>query len=691
MSAIVRSARLVAVPLLALLLESAGGTMPPSSGGGKTPGGGIIESGKSRAPEFPAGLDWLNTDRPLSLREERGKIVILDFWTFCCINCIHVIPDLKRLEKKYARELVVIGVHSAKFTTEQGTENIREAILRYDIEHPVVNDRDFAVWNSYGVNAWPTFILIDPDGNVVARHSGEGVYDAFDGAIRKLVDDFGPRGKIDRTERTYSLEKSRAPESLFSFPGKIAADRSGTRLFITDSNHHRVVVLSLPDFTVSAVIGDGTAGFRDGSFVDAEFNRPQGICFSGDALYVADTENHAIRKIDLVSRRVVTLVGTGRQSRGNPTPGRGTSVALDSPWDLVERGGILYIAMAGSHQIWTLDLRTDIVSLLAGSGEEGLVDGDPASAAFAQPSGITTDGKKLYVADSEVSAVRSLDFASGGEVRTIVGKGLFDFGDTDGAAPRVRLQHPIGIAWHENTLYVADTYNNKIKRINPSTGFATTIIGDGKAGFQDGVPASARLNEPNGLVVVGKRMYITDTDNNVIRYFDFDRGVVGTVVLHSPEALAPQRSRPGPFAGMVIRVPVQDVGQGQGVLRIAPALPAGYKWNMIAPFYVGVFPADTSVARPRDTEKNIENPVFPLDIPVTFRPGATTLLVDLIVYYCEAKTESVCLVKQVRFEVPLKVGGESREKTVVLPYSLAKEAEINGGAVRRNGRSPAMR
>lgn len=663
-----RSLRLTALPLLGMSLGPLLWSTPPLLSQEPPSMSRTFYDGKVRAPEFPTGLDWLNTDRPLTIKEQRGKIVLLDFWTFCCINCIHVIPDLKRLEKKYARELVVIGVHSAKFTTEQGTENIRQAVLRYDVEHPVVNDRDFAVWNSYGVNAWPTFILIDPDGKIVARHSGEGVYDTFDDALGRLAEEFGR--SIDRTERVYALEKTRSQESLFSFPGKIAADSAGKRLFVTDSNHHRLVILSLPDFTVAAVIGSGRAGLRDGSYEEAEFNRPQGLCFADGLLYVADTENHAIRSVDLAAKSVVTLAGTGRQARNGPVSGHGRSAELNSPWDLAEHSGTLYIAMAGSHQIWTLDPRTGEARPFAGSGREDIIDGRAPSAALAQPSGITTDGQRLYIADSEVSAVRSIDFSPPGEVRTIVGVGLFDFGDVDGARPSVRLQHPIGIAWHGNDIYVADTYNNKIKRVDPATGHTTTIIGDGQVGTQDGAASRARLNEPNGLVIVGERMYITDTNNHLIRFYDFDRKTVGTIAPRAALMLVRRRNGPGSFSGDVTHIPLQEVGEGSGSLRLNLTLPEGYKWNTLAPFYTGVFPADTSVALPREPEQNIENPTFPLEIPLTFRPGTTSLVVDLVVYYCEAKSESVCLVKQIRFDVPVRVGGSSDGKTVTVDYRL---------------------
>ena len=272
-------------------------------------------AGKVNAPDFPAGLDWLNVDQPLSIKDLRGKVVLLDFWTFCCINCIHVIPDLHQLEAKYGDSLVVVGVHSAKFTTEKGTDNIRQAVLRYGLAHPVVNDKDFEVWNAYGVNAWPTFVLIDPDGKVVATHSGEGAFAAFDEPVGAMIRDFDGRKKIDRTPVKLHLEKDKAPPTPLLFPGKITADAKGEKLFVSDSNHNRVVVLNV-DGSVADVIGDGPAGLKDGSYADARFSRPQGLAVDGTTLYVADTENHAVRKVDLAARTVTTLAGTGSQVAG---------------------------------------------------------------------------------------------------------------------------------------------------------------------------------------------------------------------------------------------------------------------------------------------------------------------------------------------------------------------------------------
>src|SRR5690349_10084480 len=277
--------------------------------------------GKVNAPDFPEGLQWLNSDHPISIRQLRGKIVLLDFWTYCCINCMHIIPQLKKLEKKYPNELVVIGVHTAKFTTEKETDNIRQAILRYEIEHPVVNDKDQRVWSEYAVRAWPTLMLIDPAGKVVGRLEGEGGFDTLDRYISGMIAAFDAKKQLDRRPLQLALERHRAPAGLLAFPGKVLADQKTGQLFISDSNHNRVVVVSLADNSVKETIGAGDVGMNDGDYNAATFNHPQGMAYDAAAnvLYVADTENHAIRAVDLTKRTVTTIAGTGEQSRTTVT------------------------------------------------------------------------------------------------------------------------------------------------------------------------------------------------------------------------------------------------------------------------------------------------------------------------------------------------------------------------------------
>lgn len=472
------------------------------------------------APEFPSALDWLNTGgRALSVAQLGGKVILLDFWTYGCVNCLHIIPDLKRLEEKYAEELVVIGVHSGKFERESRTAAIRRFVQRYEIMHPVVNDGEHEIWQDYGVRAWPTQVVIDPAGNIVGQVSGEGNYDLLDTVIGGLVDDF----EIDRF--ALNLVAEERPGGQLSFPGKVLADTANGRLFIADTGHHRIVVAGL-DGQVQQLIGTGQAGYADGGFGEARFRLPQGMTLlDKDTLLLADTENHAIRRIDLAQKTVTTIAGNGRQGymfEDLAGPGDG----LNSPWDLLRIGDTVYVAMAGQHQVWTLDPVSGRLKAFAGSRREQLRDGKLLSAGLNQPSGLATDGKNLYIADSEASAIRSADLGGGGRLHTLLGTGLFDFGDVDGRGRRVRLQHPLGVAWNAGVIYIADTYNSKIKRLEPDSLKVVSLT-----------PGEPSLEEPGGLSVGGQYLYIADTNNHRVRIFDLDSGVLRDFPLYDPDGL----------------------------------------------------------------------------------------------------------------------------------------------------------
>jgi thiol-disulfide isomerase/thioredoxin len=492
-----------------------------------------------RAPELPQNNPWFNTEKPLSLQQLKGRVVILDFWTYCCINCLHILPTLKYLEQKYKDSLTVIGVHSAKFDNEKETENIRQAILRYDIEHPVLVDSGFRVWEEYTVRAWPTLMIIDPQGYVVGYVSGEGDRNVLDELIQKLISQHQEKGTINFQELSLTLEKQRKPLiTPLAFPGKLLATQAG--LFIADSGHHRIVMSSL-DGEIIHLIGTGQSGLTDGSFDEAQFFAPQGMAFDQEnqILYVADTENHALRRVDLKRQVVKTIAGTGKQSRNiRPHSGAARETMLNSPWDLQLWGNSLFIAMAGSHQIWEMDLETNIVRTYAGMGAEACVDGELSESAFAQPSGITTDGQELYIADSEVSSIRGMGLVEPQQVRTVCGSGdLFGFGDVDGQGFDVRLQHCLGVEYAQNNLWIADTYNHKIKLVNPHTGNCQTVLGDGSVGLQDGQGKNTRFSEPSGLSVMGSLLFIADTNNHAIRRVDLDTLTVAT--LQFPNLCAP--------------------------------------------------------------------------------------------------------------------------------------------------------
>lgn len=481
--------------------------------------------GPITAPDLDGATDWLNVAAPVTMAQLRGKVVLIDFWTYGCVNCMHVLRDLRILEERFPDELVVIGVHSPKFTNERSTDNLRRILVRYEVEHPVANDANHVIWRRYGVQAWPTRVIIDPAGNLVGTAMGEGNLEGFATAIRGVIRVFDQRGEINRAALPLDLERARHADRPLLYPGKVLADGAGTRLFIADSNHNRIVVSDLGGVLsgcsrVVDVIGSGLRGATDGIFTQARFNRPQGLALDGHVLYVADTGNHQVRAVDFETRTVHTVDVS----------------KLKSPWDLALKTGILIVAMAGPHQLWVIDLLHDRAYPYAGTGEEARRDGTVTEAAFAQPSGLAVDGDTLYVADAESNTIREVMLPPVNTVRTLAGGDLFNFGDQDGEGNGVRLQHPLGLAVHEGRVLIADTYNHKIKMLDPGSGRVHTVAGTGAAGHADGAGRRAQFHEPGGLSVAAGTLFVADTNNHAIRTVDLRSFAVATLPV---EGLAP--------------------------------------------------------------------------------------------------------------------------------------------------------
>ncbi len=635
------------------------------------------------APDFPAGLDWINVPGGLSLEDLRGKIVILDFWTYGCINCIHMIPVMEQIEAKYADEVVIIGVHSAKFANEGETENIRQIVQRYELAHPVINDHQFRVWQAYapyGVQAWPTFVVIDPRGNLLAVQPGEIPFEAFDDVLTGMVAYFDETGELNRDPLQLTLETDLRANTVLAFPGKVLADEAANRLFISDTNQNRIVIADLLTYEVLDVIGSGSRGFDDGPFDAATFNKPQGMTLSPDSvLYVADVNNHAIRAVDLSERSVTTIAGTGEQARTRNQTGPALETPLASPWD-VELGedDLLFIAMAGPHQLWAMSLTDQIVYPFVGSGREGLVDGPLMEAELAQPSGLYYDDGLLYFADSESSSIRVADLR-GNEVWTLAGplmNDLFTFGDVDGEAGVSRLQHALGVvAGADGELYVADTYNSKIKLLDQETTEIVTLFGlGGLGGFRDGGANEAEFDEPGGLDYANGKLYVADTNNHAVRVIDLQAGEVSTIVFPNPEALQIGDQATvvagNAAAGLQITLPEQTLAAGEGEIELHISLPEGYKLNNLAPFTSEWMTAGEGVVIAEENlSQRIIEPDLPVRVPVTLHEGEDLLHGDLTIYYCEAVNESLCFIEQVRIDAPVVVG-EGDGTTILLEHTI---------------------
>ncbi|KAK4339749.1 hypothetical protein RND71_041211 [Anisodus tanguticus] len=759
-------------------------------------------------PEFPSKLDWLNT-APLQLgRDLKGKVVLLDFWTYCCINCMHVLPDLEFLEKKYkdmpvrlsftlsplgriymdmhaivdvgttdnlrfsldrgaslqqynfherreseakkamarlsrlqfhgaldyseiqakigmkcvllianavkgegnANEFVVVGVHSAKFDNEKDLEAIRSAVLRYGITHPVVNDGEMNLWRELGVNSWPTFVLVGPNGKLLAQIAGEGHRKDLDYLVEAALQFYGKKKLLDSKPIPLRLEKDNDPRLLTSplkFPGKLAVDVLNNRLFISDSNHNRIVVADLDGNFLVQVGSTGAEGLRDGNFDDATFNRPQGLAYNAkkNLLYVADTENHALRVIDFVNETVETLAGNGTKGSDYEGGGTGTAQArldqiydfwkllLNSPWDVCfePENEIVYIAMAGQHQIWEHKTSDGVTRAFSGNGYERNLNGSSStSTSYAQPSGISLsrDLKEAYIADSESSSIRAVDLRTGGS-RPLAGgdpvfaENLFKFGDHDGIGSEVLLQHPLGVfCGKDGQIYIADSYNHKIKKLDPVSKRVTTLAGVGQAGFKDGAAVAAQFSEPSGIVEAENgRLYIADTNNSVIRYLDLNKSEAEVLTLELKGVQPPLRSRSlkrlrrrsGADTQTVI---VNGGSSNEGTLNLRISVPEGYHFSKEAQSKFSIDFDPDNAAEVDSLEENLSPEGSAV---VHFRrssASSSTARVYCKVYYC--KEDEVCLYQSLTFEVPFQeVNPDSAPAMITLPFDVKPKTSKN--------------
>ncbi|MFG3355498.1 NHL domain-containing thioredoxin family protein [Streptomyces sp. NPDC048001] len=437
-----------------------------------------------RAPELIGKGGWINTGgKDLKLADFRGRVLILDFWTFCCINCLHVLDELRELEERHRDTVVVVGVHSPKFVHEAEHRAVVDAVERYQVHHPVLDDPELATWKQYAVRAWPTLVVIDPEGYVVAQHAGEGHAHAIERLVTELEAEHEAKGTLRRGDGPYVPPEPVATD--LRFPGKALRLPSG-KLLVSDSTRSELVELEADGETVVRRVGRGV------------FNEPQGLALLPDGrVAVADTVNHAIRAFDPESGAVELLAGTGRQWwQGEPVAGPAREVSLSSPWDVAWWGDRLWIAMAGVHQLWTYDPAAGTVAVAAGTTNEGLVDGPAEQAWFAQPSGLAAAGDRLWIADAETSALRWIDREL--TVHTAVGTGLFDFGHRDGEAGQALLQHPLGVtALPDGSVAVSDTYNHALRRYDPVADAVTTLATD--------------LREPSGAVLDGEEIVVVES------------------------------------------------------------------------------------------------------------------------------------------------------------------------------------
>uniref|UniRef100_A0A803TDH4 NHL repeat-containing protein 2 n=1 Tax=Anolis carolinensis TaxID=28377 RepID=A0A803TDH4_ANOCA len=634
-----------------------------------------------KVPEFGADLQWLNTEGSLSLYKDLcGKVVVLDFFTYCCINCIHVLPDLHELEQKYSVTdgLFVVGVHSAKFPNEKILDNIKSAVLRYNITHPVVNDADATLWHELEVSCWPTLIIVGPRGNMLFTVVGEGQKEKLFLFASIALRYYKEQGQINANTIRTRLYRDSLPPSPLLFPGKVTVDSSGDRLVIADTGHHRILVVKKTG-QILYTVGGPDSGRKDGTYSEATFNSPQGVAIKNNIIYVADTENHLIRKVDLQLEMVSTVAGVGIQGTDKEGGARGDEQPISSPWDVAfgtsvsatHEDDVLWIAMAGIHQIWALmldcgklpkgsDLKKGTCLRFAGSGnEENRNNAYPHKAAFAQPSGLSVAPEEpwnyLFVADSESSTIRTISLKDGA-VKHLVG------GERD---PMIKIVDP------------------KMKN-------CATLAGTGEASNTVGSSfISSTFNEPGGLCVEegGCLLYVADTNNHQIKVLDLETKTISLLPLLNSDTVdavtdrsmqKPDMAKPPklPKSAPNLQLPSLTVSPGQALqFALKLSLPSNTKlteempsaWFLTAEGSEWLIHEQKALGEIEDISKQ---PVIPFQIPMICLSSEVVLSIKVCLYYC-SKDSNACMMKGISFTQPFHIATAHQGSTTLIELLYA--------------------
>jgi thiol-disulfide isomerase/thioredoxin len=606
--------------------------------------------------------EWLNSARQIEASDLKNRVILLDFWTYACVNCLHMIPEIKKLEEQFDNRLTVIGVHSGKFDNEKSVDSIRKAVLKYNIEHLVVNDADFKIWKSFEVKSWPTMILLDANGKVIKKYEGEISGKLIAQDVEKLVKKYN--FQLNNKHLPIILEKNKTVDHFLKFPSGIEFMRNFSyknvaktnALSISNTGSNTILITSLNGDTLLE-IGSGNSGSEDGDFADASFNSPRGLLFRDNILYVADTGNHLIRKIDFKTGKVKTIAGTENNGLAINADNKALETDLSSPWDLEffpDKNHII-IANAGTHQLLKYNISNNIISPFAGSGNEDLLDGKFPDNALAQPNGLSAFGGNLYFVDSETSSLRVAD--KNGVVKTLIGSGLFDFGHKNGAAKEALMQHPVGLSADDTGVYIADTHNHIIRKFDLKNGTMSDYSGDIRG---DGVgnKNSTSYNEPEAMVAVLDKFYIADTNNG--RILELNRSSKNSKLLNIlPPAQMP-RDGLLEYLPNLEKIPSVSVKEKSEV-SLSFEMKEGWKINDLAPSFFNL------VEIKNDKEANL---IASFDGEI-IKSGAVklpklskkyTYYLQGTVYYCEDKKDAICLVKSYEQKLLPKRSGNNQIK-----------------------------
>lgn len=642
---------------------------------------------------------------------------MIDFFTYCCINCLHILPQLHALETKFppAQGLVIIGCHSAKFTNEKSSENVKSAILRHDIRHPVVNDTNNSMWSQLNIQCWPTLLIMSPSGAPICVVMGEGHYEELELFVSTSIEYFQSSHQL--APRNLPLKPSATPWNPheLKFPGKIqcsnydAADTSEPLYAISDN--HRIIIFNSAGHVIHKIGQCGISGYKDGSFDEAKFNCPQGVAWlDKKTLFVADTDNHVIRMIMLEQRKVQTIIGTGVQGTDVNGGNAPLEQAISSPWDLViyrtknmdmsfheddseaPQKVVLVIAMAGTHQLWAYFLEQTIwwryqvqnantCIPIAGNGDERNRNNDyPKQASFAQPSGLCLlrDTDEVFIADAESSSIRKMSLITG-KVSAVVGgmnnpMNLFAYGDVDGEKYQARLQHPLGVSHHPTSnglVYVCDTFNNKIKKITSQTSQISTLP------ITDSAGSLYVFNEPSALCCLpdGSSLLVVNSNSHEIVRVNLSTLQATKFPLKWPSEKVQSSYGPPPDIPMVM-VPngrMFQRGIGRFEIPIALNLHEGVKLTPDAPQKVQAYLSRGWKLDQFENQKLLFEGRSSISVKIPPGTSEGDVTVHFVLLLCDEK-DSSCFRKEFGVKVDVKFASGSKEDPTI--YIGVTKSEI---------------
>lgn len=614
---------------------------------------------------------WFNVSRPLEASDLKDRIVLLDFWTYACVNCVQVLQEIKKIEEQFGSKLLVIGVHSGKFRNEKDLAEIKKAIIRNDITHPVVNDPDFRIWNSFSINAWPSLVLINPRGKIEKVYVGESESMEVKSGIKKLISKF--KYEVNRDPLPIVLEKNTVVSNVLEFPTKLeyGADftyksRSAPAVFISNTGKNNIIVTSLSG-DIILKIGSGIRGLQDGSFDSAAFNSPQGLLYRAGKLYVADSGNHALRQIDFKSGKVTTLIGSGQKgsvilSAAEVSDGKSFDLASPTDIEFFPNYDNIAIANSGTDQILNYNISKERVSVLAGDGSQGIMDGKYPNNILAQTSDMSVYNRKLYFTDSKSSSLRVMDEA--GEVKTLIGKDLFKFGRKNGGKVEALMQHPMGLMVDDTGAYISDSFNHIIRRYDLSSGQISTLVGGKKRGDNLGSGSATEFDQPEGIISVLNNFYVVDSNNN--RIVILNRGNFNSTILDVMPPLKLSKEGFLQYLPNLTKLP-EIVVKSDAEISLKIDLKKGWKINEMGPSFVNL------LKKAKEDQVDLITVIDwqSLKVKEAKLPKLNSkkdYILQGVIYYCEDKKNALCYINSYEQKLVVKSGEKNQQVTIKLAY-----------------------